>query len=68
MTLERFGFRPVATSSAVTLFGSDGHDPLGHTVEDSIAQPSKRRRFNRDWAEGRTWLKDDQENGVIFGE
>ena len=30
--------------------------------------PSKRRRSNSEWAEGREWLKHDNKNGVMFCE
>ena len=72
MTLELFG--PFVKQSAVT-----SHSPIprldGDTTQADAssskilaAPPSKRRRCNSEWAEGREWLKHDNENGVIFCE
>ena len=36
--------------------------------EDPTAPPSKRRRFNSEWSEGRVWLKHDRDNDVMFCE
>ena len=53
MSLEQFGFVrcPAVTSSAVTPLDSDDRD--ASNSEDLAAPPSKRRRFNSDWVEGR---------------
>ena len=36
--------------------------------DDPTAPPSKRRRFNSNWTEGRMWLKHDQDNILMFCE
>ena len=72
MTLELF--RPFVKQSAVT-----SHSPTpqldGDTTQTDASSsknlagpPSKRRCFNSEWAEGREWLKHDNENGIMFCE
>jgi hypothetical protein len=74
MTLEQFGFvkRSAAGSSAATPVSSGAmgsSDPtVSMTDEDPAAPPTKRRRFNSDWAKGRIWLKHDAESNVMFCE
>ena len=69
MSLEQFGFvkstRSLAISSAV-----DSVDQTEDVCksDDPTAPPSKRRRFNSNWTEGRMWLKHDQDNSVMFCE
>ena len=69
MSLEQFGFvkntRSATISSAV-----DSEDQTEDVCksDDPTAPPSKRRRFNSNWTEGRTWLKHDQNDSMMFYE
>ena len=64
MTLEQFGFvkhSDTTSSAAVSIQSATD----ASSSEQPTVLPSKRRRFNSEWAEGREWL---QENGVMFCE
>ena len=65
MTLELceapcFSFLCCRSSSGIPTSASRSGDPL--------APPSKRRRFNMDWTEGREWLTHDTDADVMFCE
>ena len=69
MTLELFGFvkRPASASSAADPLATDGVEAIPTSVSrsgDPLAPPSKRRRFNMDWTEGREWLTHDTDADV----
>ena len=74
--MELFGFvkRSAATSSSASPLGSDNtdvannRDPMTSRSEDQAAPPSKKRRFNSEWSEGRVWIKHDCDNDVMFYE
>ena len=71
MTLELFGFEKqstVTSHSPTTQLDSDTTQADASSSKNPATQPSKRRRFNSEWAEGREWLKYDNENGVTFFE
>ena len=69
MSLEQFGFVKSARSAAISS-GVDSEDQTEDACksDDPTAPPSKRRRFNSNSTEGRTWLKHDQDNSVMFCE
>ena len=77
MTLELFGFvkRPASASSAADPLATDGVEASSSGIPtsalrsgDPLAPPSKRRRFNMDWTEGREWLTHDTDADVMFCE
>ena len=67
MTLEQFEFvKHSATTSSAAVSIQSATD--ASSSEQPTVLPSKRRRFNSEWAEGREWLQHDKENGVMFCE
>ena len=77
MTLELFGFvkRPASASSAADPLATDGVEASSSGIPtsalrrgDPLAPPSKRRRFNMNWTEGREWLTHDTDADVMFCE
>ena len=77
MTLELFGFvkHPASASSAADLLVTDDVEASSSGIPtsasrsgDPLALPSKRRRFNMDWTEGREWLTHDTDADVMFCE
>ena len=77
VTRELFGFvkRPASASSAADLLATDGVEASSSGIPtsasrsgDPLAPPSKRRRFNMDWTEGREWLTHDTDADVMFCE
>ena len=69
MTLELFGFvkqSAVTSHSPTTPLNSDTTQADVSSSKKLSVPPSKRRCFNSEWAEGRKWLKHDNENCVVF--
>ena len=57
------------TSHSLTLrLDGDTTQADASSSKNPTTPPSKRRRFNSEWAEGHEWLKHDDENGVMFCE
>ena len=66
-----FGFvkQSVMTSHSPTArLDSDTMQADASSSKNPTTPPSKRSRFNSEWAEGREWLKYDNENGIMFCE
>ena len=75
MTPELFRFVKRASSAADPLVATDGVEASSSGIPtsasrsgDPIAPPSKRRRFNMDWTEGREWLTHNTDADVMFCE
>ena len=59
MTLEQFGFvKHTGTTSSAAASLQNATDVS--SSEHPTVLPSKRRRFNSEWAEGREWLQHDK--------
>ena len=68
---ELFGFvkqSAVTSHSPTPRLDNDTTQADASSSKNPAAPPSKRRRFNSEWAEGCEWLKHDNENGVMFFE
>ena len=73
MTLELFGFVKRSSSATAQSAGSVVDSDASTSAEPSTSEstrgpPTKRRRFNDAWSEGRMWLKYDGDSDAMYCE